>query len=119
MVVTDGERGGWVLAEGEFRAYPPASPPAPVVDSNGAGDAFAAGFLAGHLAGEPVDRCLLYGAFAGAHACTVPATEVSPIDRETLRQRTDGGPDECHAGPVTRSAGEVKVAERQESVGRG
>jgi hypothetical protein len=58
-----------------------------IIDSNGAGDAFVSGFLFGHLAGEPVDTCLQYGAIAGAHACTVPSTRIDPIDRPTLLDR--------------------------------
>ncbi|MEH1014477.1 adenosine kinase [Micromonospora sp. CPCC 206060] len=89
VVATAGAEGGYVLVRGEdrvrrFDAVPPA---APVVDSNGAGDAFISGFLYGQLAGEPLDTCLRYGAVAGAHACTVPATRVDPIDLPTLRAR--------------------------------
>jgi sugar/nucleoside kinase (ribokinase family) len=59
-----------------------------VVDSNGAGDAFAAGYLFGRLTGEPPRTSALLGAVAGAHACTVPSTRTNPIDRETLLTRT-------------------------------
>ncbi|CAM5582438.1 hypothetical protein SALBM135S_02744 [Streptomyces alboniger] len=69
--------------------------PAPVVDSNGAGDAFAAGYLFGLLAGEPPARCALYGSLAGAHACTVPATRTDVIRREQLLARVAA---ECPAG---------------------
>jgi sugar/nucleoside kinase (ribokinase family) len=62
-------------------------PPAPVVDSNGAGDAFAAAFLYGRLTGEPPHRCALYGAVAGAYACTVPSTQAAAIDRAGLLAR--------------------------------
>lgn len=57
------------------------------MDSNGAGDAFAAGYLLGHLTGETPRRCGLYGAVAGAHACTVPATRADPIGRAELLAR--------------------------------
>ncbi|GAB2585537.1 hypothetical protein Aab01nite_52760 [Paractinoplanes abujensis] len=89
VVATAGDRGGYVLdpADGQISPYGPATPPAEVRDTNGAGDAFVAGFLYGHLTGEPLARCLRLGAIAGAHACTVPATEVGPIDVETLTSR--------------------------------
>ncbi|MFI1443767.1 adenosine kinase [Streptomyces fructofermentans] len=84
VVATSGAEGAHQLLDGEFTHIPPVRPPGPVVDSNGAGDAFAAGYLFGRLTGEPPERCGLFGAVAGAHACTVPATGYDVIDRESL-----------------------------------
>ncbi|RZU45424.1 sugar/nucleoside kinase (ribokinase family) [Streptomyces sp. BK022] len=84
VVATAGAEGAHLLADGELIHVPPATPPAPVVDSNGAGDAFAAAFLYGRLAGEPPERCARYGAAAGAYACTVPATRTDAIGRDGL-----------------------------------
>lgn len=58
-----------------------------MVDSNGAGDAFAAAFLYGLLAGEPPGRCARYGSIAGAHACTVPADRAEAMSRKELLRR--------------------------------
>jgi len=99
VVATAGAEGAHLLADGELTPVPPAAPPAPVVDSNGAGDAFAAAFLFGFLNGEPPRRCARYGALAGAHACTVPSTQVDAIDRETLLARAAAEPE--GAAPVT------------------
>ncbi len=41
-------------------------PHVPVVDTTGAGDAFRAGFVYGHLAGWPLDACTAMGAAAGS-----------------------------------------------------
>jgi sugar/nucleoside kinase (ribokinase family) len=89
VVVTAGAGGSYLRTAGdaEARWFPAAPPPGPVVDSNGAGDAFVAGFLYGHLAGEPVETCMRYGAVAGAQACVVPATDVAPIGPDALRER--------------------------------
>ncbi|GAA2730263.1 PfkB family carbohydrate kinase [Streptomyces nogalater] len=87
VVATAGAEGAYLLADGALTRIPTAEPPAPVVDSNGAGDAFAAAFLYGRLAGEPPERCARYGAIAGAHACTVPADRADAIDREELLRR--------------------------------
>ncbi|MGW3340731.1 PfkB family carbohydrate kinase [Streptomyces sp. NPDC001009] len=84
VVATAGAEGARLLADGELIHVPPAVPPAPVVDSNGAGDAFAAAFLYGRLAGEAPERCARYGAMAGAYACTVPATRADAIGRDGL-----------------------------------
>ncbi|MFI0959886.1 adenosine kinase [Streptomyces sp. NPDC021080] len=84
VVATAGAEGAYVLTDGEVTHIPAIPPRTPVVDSNGAGDAFAAGFLFGRLTGEPVERCALYGAVAGAYACTVPATRADAVTRAEL-----------------------------------
>lgn len=88
VFATAGAEGAYLLAGDELIHVPAAAPPASVVDSNGAGDAFAAGFLFGRLAGEPLRRCARYGTVAGAHACTVPSTRVESISRDELLSRT-------------------------------
>ncbi|MFJ2237099.1 PfkB family carbohydrate kinase [Streptomyces sp. NPDC087859] len=90
VVATAGAGGAYLLADDELTRIPAVTPTAPVVDSNGAGDAFAAAFLYGRLSGEPPHRCALYGAVAGAHACTVPSTETDAIDRDALHARVAG-----------------------------
>lgn len=91
VVATAGAAGSFLLTrDGDtVRRFAAVTPAGNVVDSNGAGDAFVAGFLFGHLAGAPVDTCMRYGAIAGAHACTVPSTAVRPIDLGTLAARAD------------------------------
>ena len=87
VVATAGADGAYLLVDDEVTHIPAVVPHAPVVDSNGAGDAFAAGFLFGRLNGEPPHRCALYGAVAGAHACTVPSTRADAISRTELLAR--------------------------------
>ncbi|MFD9434357.1 adenosine kinase [Streptomyces sp. NPDC060002] len=87
VVGTAGAKGAYLLADGELTHVPAAVPPGPVVDSNGAGDAFASAFLFGRLGGEPPHRCAEYGALAGAYACTVPATESAAVSRDALLTR--------------------------------
>lgn len=86
VVATAGAEGSYLLTRDTDTVVhtPAVTPPSPVVDSNGAGDAYASGFLFGRLAGEPFERCALYGAIAGAYACTVPATGCDAIDRAAL-----------------------------------
>ncbi|WP_251095506.1 adenosine kinase [Streptomyces sp. Caat 7-52] len=99
VVATAGAQGARLLADGELTHVPAVAPPAPVVDSNGAGDAFAAGFLLGWLNGEDPRRCAGYGAIAGAHACTVPATRTEAITRAELLARADGRPGATVSSP--------------------
>ncbi|MCT4351984.1 PfkB family carbohydrate kinase [Streptomyces sp. Je 1-79] len=77
VVATAGAEGSHVLTRdgGPTPRHVPAVPPrAPVVDTNGAGDAYVSGFLYGMLAGRDVLDCARLGAVAGAHACTAPGS---------------------------------------------
>jgi acarbose 7IV-phosphotransferase len=87
VVATAGAEGAYLLADGKMAHVPAVTPPGAVVDSNGAGDAFAAGFIFGWLNGEDPARCALYGAIAGAHACTIPSTRTDAITRSELLTR--------------------------------
>ncbi|WP_435214139.1 PfkB family carbohydrate kinase [Streptomyces sp. bgisy034] len=88
VVATAGAKGAYLLADDELTHVPAATPPAPVVDSNGAGDAFAAAFLYAWLNRETPARSALYGTIAGAHACTVPSTETNAMDLKALLRLT-------------------------------
>ncbi len=77
VVATAGAGGSYLLTRDGSRTprpVPAVSPPAPVVDSNGAGDAYVCGFLYGRLAGRDLEECARMGALAGAHACTGEGT---------------------------------------------
>ncbi|MEU3028638.1 adenosine kinase [Streptomyces incarnatus] len=87
VVATAGADGAYLLVDGELTHVPAVAPPEPVVDSNGAGDAFAAAFLLGWLDGLDPLRCARYGTIAGAHACTVPSTRADAISRDRLLAR--------------------------------
>ena len=65
LVVTRSAQGAIAVHGGE-RSSVPAEPVAKVVDTTGAGDLFAAGFLAGLAQGRPVEECLTIGAIAAA-----------------------------------------------------
>jgi sugar/nucleoside kinase (ribokinase family) len=65
LVATRSEKGAIAIANGT-RAEVAAEPVAKVVDTTGAGDQFAAGFLTGWVKGEPLERCLKRGAICAA-----------------------------------------------------
>jgi len=67
-ICTLGARGAVALGRDEGWVEVPAVPVGRVVDTNGAGDAFVAGALLGHLQGRPLAECLRLGAAAGALA---------------------------------------------------
>ena len=65
VVVTRSEKGAFALSNGE-RAAVPAEPIRELVDTTGAGDLFAAGFLAGEARGLGLERSLKLGAICAA-----------------------------------------------------
>ena len=65
LVVTRSAEGAVAVAHGE-RAEVAAEPIDRVVDTTGAGDQFAAGFLFGHTRGRPLEECLRLGAICAA-----------------------------------------------------
>lgn len=86
VVATAGAEGSYLLTRdgGPDPYHVPATVPcAPVVDTNGAGDAFVTGFLFGRLEGRDDRECARLGAVAGAHACTAPGS-TALIGRDAL-----------------------------------
>lgn len=74
VVAMSGGDGCLVLDGTGLRAHPAATPPGPVVDTNGAGDSFVAAYIAASITGhDPIEA----GLRGGAHAVTVPGTHES------------------------------------------
>lgn len=65
LVSTRSEQGAVAIQDG-IRYEVAAAPVAQVVDTTGAGDLFAAGFLAAHVDGRDIEHCLKLGAIAAA-----------------------------------------------------
>ena len=87
LVVTRSENGAVAVAGDEVcRAQ--AEPVDQVVDTTGAGDLFAAGFLHGHVRGEPLETCLKMGAIAAAeiisHYGARPEADLKALMAERL-----------------------------------
>ena len=88
VVATAGAAGSYFMTRDEqvSRHVRVAGIGRPIVDSNGAGDAFAAAFLAGYAEERPVYECMQMGAIAGEHACGSEGTAESFLTREALRE---------------------------------
>jgi len=65
VVITRSAQGSVILSGGE-QIQVPAAPVAKVVDTTGAGDLFAAGYLFGYAHGRPATECARVGALAAA-----------------------------------------------------
>ncbi|MBB4199970.1 adenosine kinase [Rhodoblastus sphagnicola] len=83
---TRGEQGAVILRAGEVIAVP-AAPIEKLVDTTGAGDLFAAGFLAGLTKGHPLDHCARLGALAAAeiiqHYGARPETDLARLAEQS------------------------------------
>lgn len=97
VTATAGADGCYLLTrdDDEVRHLPAVDPGRPVVDTNGAGNAFVAGFLAAWFRGRPPLECARAGSVAGAFTCTVAGTHTAFIGAEELgsaldRSRADG-----------------------------
>ncbi|CAG6396848.1 carbohydrate kinase family protein [Streptomyces cocklensis] len=98
VVATDGAAGCHVLERGDSapRHFPAVTPERPVVDSNGAGDAFLTAFLHSRFSGAPLDACVLAGSVSGAYACGSPGTHEELISAAALAAAVERAE---HTGP--------------------
>ena len=87
LVVTRSEHGAVAVCDGVVHEVP-AEPVARVVDTTGAGDLFAAGFLHGHVNRRPVAECLTLGAICAAeiisHYGARPEADLTELVRRRL-----------------------------------
>ncbi len=86
VVATEGADGSRVLtrADHTVRLFPAVVPERPVVDTNGAGDAFSTAFMSRWLAGQAIEECMLAGAVSGAFACGAAGTHEEIITADQL-----------------------------------
>lgn len=82
LVITKGPEGAIAIEDGDRIAIP-AAPVSYVVDTTGAGDLFAAGFLAARCKGASLERCLWTGAIAAGeviqHYGARPITDLKAL----------------------------------------
>lgn len=84
-----GARGCGLGLGGEVRFFPPPPLDWPVLDTNGAGDALAVGFLDGYVfGGLSPEQALLRGQIAARHTCALRGTSDGLIDRARLDRVT-------------------------------
>lgn len=89
-VVLMGEKGCWV-GSGSRQVYCPAFA-VRTLDTTGAGDFFASGFLHGYLKGLPIEECARYGSLTGAAVVGTHGVEIPSQGWDTILQKMNEGP---------------------------
>lgn len=84
-VVMMGEKGCWAIDDKEKFRCPAVK--AKAVDTTGAGDLFASGFLHGYLLGKPLNVCAQWGAIAGGAVVEVIGAELSERQWSEVKRR--------------------------------
>jgi sugar/nucleoside kinase (ribokinase family) len=80
-----GERGCALGTSAGIKFFPPAGLDLPLVDTNGAGDALAVGFLTSHaLKGYPLEESTLRGQICARYKCSIKASSSRLITWEML-----------------------------------
>ena len=85
FIITFGEQGVMVRIGNETWNEPPYTP-SQIVDTIGAGDAFASGFLMGFLEGDPVKRCIHYGLTCARETLLTRQTVSNKLSKSFLEQ---------------------------------
>jgi len=88
VVCTLGAQGAIACERGGRVVRVPATPAVEVIDTNGAGDAFFAGFLAAHLDGAALTECLRQASRAGAAAVRTRELTAATLSPALLRADT-------------------------------
>ncbi len=86
LVVTRSEKGAIAVRDGKTYAVA-AEPVDHIVDTTGAGDLFAAGFLSGYIEQRPMEECLTIGAIAAAEVISHYGARPETDLRELVKSR--------------------------------
>jgi sugar/nucleoside kinase (ribokinase family) len=87
LVVATRGADGAIAVQGGTRVSVPAEPAERIVDTTGAGDLFAAGFLAGHVQGRSIQDSLTIGAIAAAEVISHYGARPEADLRELVKAR--------------------------------
>ncbi len=83
VIVTVGEKGCYVGNKGVVANYP--TQPVTALDSTGAGDLFASGFLFAYLQGYPIEECVRLGNHLGGTVIQHYGAQIPPEEWEQIK----------------------------------
>jgi sugar/nucleoside kinase (ribokinase family) len=81
-----GARGSLIVRDGRIVKVPPAGDGRPAVDTTGAGDLWAAGFLYGLVEGYPLETCGELGSACGYEVCQVVGASIPDDGWQRIRK---------------------------------
>jgi sugar/nucleoside kinase (ribokinase family) len=81
-----GPRGSLIVRDGQVVRVPPAGAGRPVVDTTGAGDLWASGFLYGLVEGYPLETCGELGSACGYEVCQVVGASIPEDGWQRIRK---------------------------------
>jgi sugar/nucleoside kinase (ribokinase family) len=84
-VLKVGERGSWIASSGNITKIEPVGSER-VVDTTGAGDLWASGFLFGLLNGYPVEKCGKLASACGYEVCRVMGADIPEKGWQTIKR---------------------------------
>jgi len=81
-----GARGSLIVRDGRIVVVPPAGDGRPAVDTTGAGDLWASGFLYGLVEGYPLEKCGELGSACGYEVCQVVGASIPDDGWQRIRK---------------------------------
>jgi sugar/nucleoside kinase (ribokinase family) len=81
-----GPRGSLIVRDGRIVIVPPAGDGRPAVDTTGAGDLWASGFLYGLVEGYPLEKCGELGSACGYEVCQVVGASIPDDGWQRIRK---------------------------------
>jgi sugar/nucleoside kinase (ribokinase family) len=91
-VLKVGERGSYVSSQGKTFKIEPMAGQGRVLDTTGAGDLWASGFLYGLVNGYPLDRCGHLGSACGYEVCRVIGADIPDEGWERIKRLVSSTP---------------------------
>ncbi len=86
VVITDGPRGAYTLAYGQYLTMPPYPDPRPPLERTGAGDSFASTLTAALALGLPLDQALRWGPVNSMSVVQAIGAQAGLLTREALEK---------------------------------
>lgn len=91
IIITDGPDGAYLFTEDESLHAPTFA--SNVVDTTGAGDAFASGFLSGYVKQENIADCLLWGLSNSSGVVSMTGATIGLLGEQEIRKISDKNKD--------------------------